>query len=75
MSCMTLFVQEATMATIMTTATIDCTHAVCHEVCRPWQRESEVEHSDLRMSWVITVDEQGKRRLRARWSLTLGNDR
>ena len=60
MCCTTLTIRNATMATT------ELTHAACHEVCWPWQRQ-ESEAKTLRMNWVVVTDENGKRQLRMCW--------
>ena len=64
MSCMVLFGQEAPMTTTL------LTHAACYAFCATWPGEAHAERSRLRRSWVVVIDENGKRTLRSRWSAT-----
>jgi hypothetical protein len=62
MACMTLTAQTLAMATTELTR-------VAHEECAPtWQLENTVEHTPLRMSWVVVTDSDGKAQLRMRWT-------
>jgi hypothetical protein len=60
MACMTLFA-PMTMATTQLARAI---HDVDVSFCEP---ELSVERNPLRMSWVVTTDEQGYQRLKMTW--------
>jgi len=60
MACMTLFAPMA-MATTQLARVI---HDEDTSFCEP---ELSVERNPLRMSWVVTTDEQGCRRLKMTW--------
>jgi len=62
MSCMTLFVQPAAMAT---TQLVEATR---YEVTTSWPVELTTERKlPLHMSWVVVTGDDGKRQLRMRW--------
>jgi len=62
MSCMTLFVQQAAMATTQ------LVHATRQENSNIWRVEPMAERKQpLSMSWVVVTGDNGKRQLRMRW--------
>jgi hypothetical protein len=62
MSCMTLFVQQAAMAT---TQLVEATR---YEVATSWPVEYVTERKQpLHMSWVVVTGNDGKRQLRMIW--------
>lgn len=62
MACMTLTAQTLAMATT------ELTHVAHEECASTWHFENIVEHTPLRMSWVVVTDSKGKRQLRMRWT-------
>jgi hypothetical protein len=60
MACMTLFAPMA----MVTTELARVIHDQDTWLCEP---ELSVERNPLRMSWVVTGDEQGCRRLKMTW--------
>ena len=63
MSYMTIFVQEAAMATM------ELKRAASREVCVERPGEQKPEHKAWRMSWVVVTDQHGRRTLRSHWSV------
>ena len=60
MACMTLFAPMA----VATTQLARVIHDEDAWFCEP---ELSLEHNPLRMSWVVTTDEPGWRRLKMTW--------
>lgn len=60
MACMTLFAP-------MTMATTHLARAIHDDDVSFCEPELSVERNALRMSWVVTTDEQGWRRLKITW--------
>ena len=62
MACITLTAQTLAMATKQLAR-------VAHNECTPtWQFETPVERTPLHMSWVVATGNDGKARIRARWT-------
>lgn len=64
MSCMNLFAQETAMTTTQ------LTHVACHNFCVLRPAEEHTDRKALRRSWVVVTDDNGKRVLSSRWSVT-----
>ena len=69
MACITLFAQPMAMAT---TQLARETH---YQDTPVWQAEGNLEHSCLRMSWVVVTEENGNRRLQMQWDTENPADR
>lgn len=61
MACMAVFLTPIAMATTQLTR---ATHS---ETAVPWNPEECTIPARVRMSWVVVTDNDGSRRLRAKW--------
>lgn len=62
MACITLVAQPMAMATTQ------LAREVHYEHTSAWHFAGNVEHSSLRMNWVVVTDSNGNRRLQIQWA-------
>ncbi len=61
MACITL------LAPALTMATTQFTRALPYPQALPRERDGKMDHTALRMNWIVATDDNGSRRLRVHW--------